>query len=712
MSGLPKGSALGSIRKTPMTHLAEIERTPQSLQVSTASLQMTYHLEMGIYDVVWHGGAALRGISCAVKFAGGTQLTASDYPQHLCGDDDITTVSDAFGQRTRIVIRHRAPGHPDMDQTFHVYPELPSYFVRIKVTGETSLASNDITPLVTDTAHAADGGLHLDTGGRPHTLFVPYDNDAWVRYSADTPAGGDSYEVTAVYDDESRHGFVLGAVTHDLWKTGITMGGVAERRVGDLRVYGGAVGTLTRDSQPHGIVTGNVLMSPQIFVGFFPDWRDGLEAYGRANAQIDPPMAWTGDAPFGWNSWAAYKETVSSAGYLAASDFIKATLQPGGFEDNGTVYINFDSFWTNLTEEQQIAAVQHVHANGQKAGTYWTPFACWGGDRTRPVEGTDGRWTYQDILLKDPSGAVLPALDGGLPFDPTHPGTLARIDWQLAKFVAQGFDFVKLDFVTHGALEGVHFDPAITTGTAAFRLGMARVLSNLDAAKIGRPFFISLSIAPLFPAGFGHSRRISCDAFGSIDQTEYMLNSLTYGWWQGGTLYHFNDPDHTVLYQEHGQQPTTEAEARSRQTASAIAGTVHLDSDDLSDPEAQARAVQFLTNPHVNALARSGRPFRPAESGIGDRAADTFVRTDSDGRSYVAVFNYSKTEPTSKHLDLSRLGLSTTDSYRVEDLWDGSVGHTHGSMSVDLPPADCRLLCLMPDQLTSGRSGAPGPPDP
>ena len=45
------------------------------------------------------------------------------------------------------------------------------------------------------------------------------------------------------------------------------------------------------------------------------------------------------------------------------------------------------------------------------------------------------------------------------------------------------------------------------------------------------PYVISLSIAPIFPGQYAHGRRISCDVFGTINWTEYMLNSLSYGWW-------------------------------------------------------------------------------------------------------------------------------------------------------------------------------------
>src|SRR5205085_12461517 len=105
-----------------------------------------------------------------------------------------------------------------------------------------------------------------------------------------------------------------------------------------------------------------------------------------------------------------------------------------------------------------------------------------------------------------------------------------------------------------------------------------------------------LSLAPLFPHQYGHARRGSCDVFGRLSDTEYLLNSVTLGWWLSGTAYAFNDPDHAVLYRRTGQAPTSEAEALARVNAALIGGTILLDSDDLGQPEAQARARKLLTN--------------------------------------------------------------------------------------------------------------------
>ena len=85
-------------------------------------------------------------------------------------------------------------------------------------------------------------------------------------------------------------------------------------------------------------------------------------------------------------------------------------------------------------------------------------------------------------------------------------------------------------------------------------------------------FFLSYSIAPLFPYQYAHARRISCDTADDIGETSYMLNSLNYGWWEDNTLYQFTDPDHISF-------AASATEARTRYNSAVICGTMMLLSD-------------------------------------------------------------------------------------------------------------------------------------
>jgi hypothetical protein len=334
--------------------------------------------------------------------------------------------------------------------------------------------------------------------------------------------------------------------------------------------------------------------------------------------------------------------------------------------------------------------VRHAHARGLKAGIYWTPFNRWGGLEDKVGIG---EYRFRDLALKNAQGEPLEKLDGAYPLDPTHPGTLARIDRELKEFVDQGFDYVKLDFMSHGALEGRHFDPKVPTGTAAYAVGMRRIAADLAPKKVGRPFFISLSIAPLFPHGYAHSRRISCDVFANIGASEYLMNSANYAWWEAGRLYRFNDPDHTCVYQPMDDMVVSEAEARTRFVASIVAGGMMIQGDDLTKPEARLRVLGLFQNERSLNVARRGVPFRPIDGDTGSAAGDAFLRDEGE-TVLVAAFNYDRSKRKRRRLTLARLGLST-GPWTVQDLMTGKERPLNGELSLDLSPMDCALVRLI-----------------
>jgi hypothetical protein len=463
----------------------------------------------------------------------------------------------------------------------------------------------------------------------------------------------------------------------------------------EFRVFGGITSPYTRDTLPHGYVSGPSVASPKIFVGFYDDYRDGLEAYGSANAVIALPLAWDKGIPMGWNSWSAVADKVSYDIYVDSSDFVKEFLQDNSFSEEGVVYINFDSFWDNLSEYEIKQAVQHVIDNGQIPGIYHTPFTFWGGGYTAgAVDGTNNRYSWQDVVLKDENGTILPAFDGGVSIDPTHPAATMRNQYVFDKFREWGFKYVKLDFMSHGSVEGNFYNKDITTGIQAYNYGMQQLMDILKDEIEQQDFFISLSIAPLFPSQYAHSRRISCDVFGTIDNAEYMLNSLTYGWWMNGTVYPFNDPDHIVTYNSYNHRdPILFNEGLTRYISSAIAGTMMIDSDDFRIKEARERAIEILTNEEINAVAKKGVSFRPVEGNTKDRACDTFVRHDEDeNATYLAVFNYSRADKKEMTIDLARIGLDPYKEYTMYDLWSKTTEEITTSASVILEEAQPKIF--------------------
>jgi alpha-galactosidase len=219
-------------------------------------------------------------------------------------------------------------------------------------------------------------------------------------------------------------------------------------------------------------------------------------------------------------------------------------------------------------------------------------------------------------------------------------------------------------------------------------------MDSLRAAA-GKDLFLSLSIAPLFPYQYGNSRRMCCDSWANIGNTQYVMNALSFGWWTN-QLYRFNDPDHLVLQKEGAE---TLGENRARVTTGAISG-MFLFGDNFSAagpsvgfPEkSRERAMQFMTNRDINELAALGRSFRPVEGSrsTSDGAENLFV-LETDRYVYLACLNYGRTSLAGS-LPLERLGLTAGDVVQVRELWLQADGRLPDStLDYEVPPADARV---------------------
>lgn len=563
----------------------------------------------------------------------------------------------------------------DVTQYFNLYPDKDFVTTDFTISSKNGVESNYMAPV-----NITENFALFDKTGN-HVVFVPYDNDAWVRYSISSfgEKSPESYEVCAIFNGDTREGLIVGSLEHDKWKTGVKTATDTSFGLDTLRVYGGIATQLTRDIIPHGKLKGRSVKSPLVFIGKTEDWRDGMEEFADMCCEIVPKIANQGPRPFGWNSWGKLQTKINYDKAVEVSDFIKSEIQDKSFNNEGAVYIGLDAFWDfGFKPEQHKEFVEHCRKNGQKAGIYFCPFTDWGKKPEATVREAP-EYKFKDMYLYG-DGKIL-EFDGAYALDPTHPGVKARIRKQLDQFKDWGYEFVKIDFMAHGAYESdSHYNPDVTTGVQAFNEGMAYIDSVADGK-----LWINLSIAPLFPTNYAHSRRIGCDAWADINNTEYTLNALTYGWWLDH-LYHFNDADHMVL------EGVTDGENRARVTSSAITGVYFL-GDDMSrggDERVKERIKRTLTNSAINQMARECKSFRPVEFGKGDRAADSFCYQTPDNL-YVAIFNFDNSSKEKK-IPLHRLGLSEGRNYDCVELWSDNNMNLYGNIDLEIPAKDVKVL--------------------
>ncbi|TCC98587.1 alpha-galactosidase [Pedobacter hiemivivus] len=636
--------------------------------------KIIYDLKSGTFSAYLNSDEFLKdGFS---TFKENNKLYSSkDYLQR---NYSSTKISDQFGKGVKHTIELKGAGRPDMKQIFYAYDQLPYFLCEIEIAGA-SVSSNEMIPV--------QGGLPILNGIKEiRSVFVPFDNDTFISYNSKQLSKNEqqlSAEVGVIYDNTSFKGVISGSVNHRVWKTGVTTG-IDTGGNTFIKVQAGFTEKdITRDVIPHGALKGHIVKSPMIFYGLFEDWRIGMNAYAKANRIAEPPIVfkWKHPTPLGWNSWGAMQEKISFDKIVKVTDFFADSLK--AFRSEGTIYIDLDSYWDNMLKgglEGDYSKLKefadYVKKRGLKPGIYWAPFTDWGfksgGDRR--AEG--GNYKFSQLWTK--VGAGYHDLDGARALDPTHPGTQQRIALVIGKLKECGYEMIKIDFLGHAAIESDHFyDPKISTGMQAYEVGMSFLLKQLDDKML-----VYAAISPTMASGrYIHMRRIACDAFKSIKDTKYTLNSLTYGWWQTH-LYDYMDADHVVLGAE-------SIGANRARTLSAIVTGTFIVGDDFSAKGAWTeRAAELFQNKALLAVIRDGKSFMPIEAN--KEASEMFVK-QSGNTHYLAIFNYGDKEKKFV-VNATAIGLKSFIGYQLEDLFTHKSSAPVSAAEFVLAAGDATLI--------------------
>jgi alpha-galactosidase len=640
-----------------------------------ASSDIVYNLSSGTYEVFSNKKKIITNAYALVK-NNEQSISSKDYEQIKFEE---AAIKDKFGVGKKYTIVLTKSGLPQMEQVFYVYPGHDYFFTEVSLKGN-GVKSNYMAPLISN-------GANIYAKGDVRTLFVPFDNDTFIRYNAKplgaTTIENTSSEVGAIYENQTRKGLILGSVEHMVWKTGVLSKGINDN-LSELSIWGGYTDEeVTRDKTIHGFISGSVVKSPKVFIGYFSDWRTGLEAYGKANRIAEPPFVfnWTKPVPFGWNSWGVIQEKLTYEKAVKNVDFFADELPK--FRNDSTAYIDLDSFWDNFTGGMRgdysklKEFADYCKRKGLQPGVYWAPFTDWGFKSGGDREAEGSKYKFGEMWTK--VGGNYHDFDGARALDPTHPGTKKRIDFIIDKLKACGFKMIKIDFLGHAAAESdVFYDKSVTTGMQAYRAGMEYLINRMDGQML-----VYAAISPNLATGrYAHIKRIACDAWKTIKDTEYTLNSVNYGWWQT-FIYNYVDADHIVFASE------KEGVNRARLTSGLITGTLIVGDDFSSTGVWNETAKKLLNNEQLLAISKSGVAFMPVNGNTGEQSNELFVRKIGNSL-YLAVLNFDSKKKLFT-IPLDRLGIKKS-SYKAKELFSGKNFKIDKTLKYELNGADASMI--------------------
>lgn len=311
----------------------------------------------------------------------------------------------------------------------------------------------------------------------------------------------------------------------------------------------------------------------------------------RLSAGDDPNALWAawadaipgrdeGEPQTGWSDWYTYYGQATETDILRNLDVAQAM---------GLEVLQVDDGWERAWGDWQAndnfpsgtaGLAAEIRSRGLTPGIWMAPLLV---DRATSTYAEHGDW-----WVLDESGEEL--TDGACncaTLDVTRPEAAAWMQDQVRARVAEGWTYLKLDFLYAGAREGVRAEDV--TGAQAYAIG-----ADLLREAAGEDTWILACGAPMLPSvGFADSWRSGADiAFSTLPDADraflrWQARSTAARGWANGRWW-WNDADNLML----GADPTAAIAAQ------VVSGGVWLYGDELSTvdvPDLSAlRGVRFV----------------------------------------------------------------------------------------------------------------------
>lgn len=711
--------------------------TGDSVVISNEHVKVVASLHSGKVHYRFTSGTQFENTVAYVQDVNHGLLMSTGFGSHQATTDEI---SDPLGKAICLNLVHEDAGKPlRLVQYITVYEKQPFILLSAVAAGRVEGAMVETRNISPVTVLPAAQGKITTPGKNVLLTDYPFDNDNWVDViSRSWPGGisGTSYELASVYDEHTKNGFAVGSLLHDFWKTGIRYGtGAVNNQIDSFIVYGGAATKDdpslpdsyggkdgTHDYVQHGTQLGQSVASPLIYLSASPDVRNDLLQFGNTVKKIAGSCSWKQAAPFYWNSFGVegvlgYEKIMMPGDVAKVCDFIHSL---NNFNKTTQPVLSIDSYDQGIYSTEVLQAVgRYGKKKGQQMGFYFIPFALWTWkNNISNATLTNTGHALREVILLDDNNKYVPYKDGdwgAFPLDPTHPYTRDYIIGQLQKAKAIGAKFIKIDFLSAGALESSRrYNPQVRSGIQAYNYGM-KMLKQLVDSIMGPDIFITQAISPLFPHQYAHTRFLSTDVYSHLrnDQPGFPHYGSTCGsmisaahfWWTQGTLWPYTNMDVVVMKNFQKNKEITEQEVKVRLFSMMTLGSILGDGTDFRNAAAAARARQFLNNAAICDFFSRPRAFTPLRFPVGNGQTQQMSFYLPGDTMLVSAFNFDNAKPFTETFEQAELKWPNK-AYRLRDLLTGQevgkIEKGQTAFTVAVPVKDAVMLQLLPDGNKTG----------
>ncbi len=712
----------------------KITKYDDSLVVSEGQASVAVNYKTGRLNYHFGNGVVLNNTIAYVDELSSGYLASPACRIHQASANEF---DNDGGKGIRLVIRHsgNTPGITLIQQVllYQDHPYILTNLSAVKGDGtDEQIETRDICALAV--LPQEDGKL-FQPGEEPRFLDVPFDNDNWShilerKWDSGKPVfTGISYEFASTYDNAKLSGLVMGSLSHDFWKTGIVYRAAKQSgEIDSLKIYDGAAtadnpalppdyggNDGTHDHTLHGTMKGGTVNSSIIFL-CAGDVRKAFVEYGNANVMLNGRQTWSGNAPVYWNSFGV-EGVLGYEGKMMPKDLVKIpefiqTLD--NFNKYSKPVISIDSYDQSIYTTSLLASFgKYIEKKNQQLGFYFIPFAKWAwknNTENTKLEGTD--YNLSDVVLRDSNNQPIWFKDGDwgcLALDPTHPAVRQFVIYNLKQVKAIGAKFIKIDFLTAGALESTRrYDHNIRTGLQAYNYGM-KMLKSLADSILGKDIFITEAISPMFPSQYAHTRFISTDVYSHLrddepgfphyGSTEGSLANGSHLWWVQGTLWPYTNLDVSIMKNFEKNPDLGEKEVRARLFAMMSMGSILGDGSDYRDKLAADRAKIYLDNKNICAFFASPKAFTPLKFADGETLDQQIAFYLPGTETLLSLFNFDNKKQFDQTWRRADLGLGDGDYVIKDFLSDEPVGRIakgQDTFSLNVQPADAMMVKLVP----------------